>query len=160
MPDQRRYVYWDADCWLSYLNAVPERLPILDSLLADSSSDSGAVRIVTSAISQVEVAFGAAEQAGQALDPSVEQRIDSLWADRSAVLLIEYHEAIGVEARQLIRLSVGRGWSLKPMDAIHLATARWFRVSEFHTYETRLRRYGDDLGFPIVQPYTQTPQLL
>ena len=48
-------VYWDANVMLSYLNAVPERLPVIEELLRQSRA--AAIEIVTSALSIAEVAF-------------------------------------------------------------------------------------------------------
>lgn len=159
MPNQRQRIYWDADVWLSYVNEIPERLPTLDGLLADSASSNGTIELYTSALSQVEVAFGRMEQDKQALDPKIEEKIDKLWADRNAVKLVEYHDSIGIKARQFIRMATVKGWSLKPMDAIHLATAKWIKAVEFHTYDTRLIRYSNEFGLPIVNPYIQQPSL-
>ena len=160
MPSPKRHIYWDAPVWLSYINGDVERLPTLDALLADSSSSNGAIELYTSTVSQVEVAFAKTEQDKKVLDPTVEQQIDELWADRSALKLVELHETITKEARHFIRLAMTRGWGLKPMDAIHLATAKFFQCEEFHTYDERLLKYTNDVGFPIVEPHTQQPKLL
>jgi predicted nucleic acid-binding protein len=159
MPSPKRRIYWDAPVWLSYVNGDVDRLPTLDALLADSSSTSGAIELYTSTVSQVEVAFAKAEQDKRALDPTIEQQIDELWADRSALKLVELYETITREARQFIRLAMTRGWSLKPIDAIHLATAKLSQCEEFHTYDERLLRYTNDVGFPVVEPHTQQPRL-
>ena len=45
------------------------------------------------------------------------------------------------------------------MDAIHLATAKWLGVDEFHTYDTGLHKYAANLGFKIIEPYTPQPRL-
>lgn len=155
MPDARRLIYWDTPVWLSYIQGILSRLPILDALLADSASNAGSIRIVASVLSQVEVAFLEQERSARVLDPDVEANIDRLWADRHAVQLVEYHEAIGREARSLIRMAMTKGWSLKPMDAIHLGTAKWSRVSEFQTYDNKLLKYSNDVGFPIVEPHAE-----
>ncbi len=110
----------------------------------------------------MEVAFGASEQKHRSLDEETERRIDSLWADPEAVVLVECHNAIGSEARNLIRSAIARGLSLKPLDAIHLATAQWLSkvgltVREFHTYDKRLRRCESIVGFRIIEP--NTPQI-
>ena len=151
--------------FLSYVNEIPDRIPILEALLASSASDNGVIKIYTSALSRVEVAFAASEQKQQALDSQVAQLLDNLWADPGAVVSIEYHDGIGRRARQLMRDSITKGWSLKPMDAIHLATAQWLcdvgmTVDEFHTYETRLPKYAAIVDFKILEPYTAQPHLL
>ncbi|MBI4289627.1 MAG: PIN domain-containing protein [Chloroflexi bacterium] len=160
MPNQRQRLYWDANVWLSYINAIPDRLPVLDASLADSASSNGSIELCTSALSQVEVAYGRLEQDKFALDPGVEGKIDKLWADRNAVKVVEYHDGIGAEARQLIRMAIPKGWSLKPLDAIHLATAKWFKAAEFQTYDTRLLKFSNELGLPILQPHAQQGRLL
>lgn len=160
MPDT--FIYWDANPFLSYINQHPDRMPTLDALLDDSAS--GSVTIYTSALSQVEVAFAASEQKRRALDAQEEQKIDGLWNDSDAVSLVEYHDGIGRQARALMRDAITRGWSLKPLDAIHLATAMWlvqagFQVAEFHTYDRSLDKYGSIVSFTICEPHTPQPKM-
>ena len=154
MPSLRRKIYWDSDCWLSFINAIPDRAPVLKFLLSDSKNEQGDIALVTSVISKVEVAFAQSEYQGKQIDRTVEDAIDALWADRSAVTLIEFHDQIALEARGLIRSGLHREWSLKPMDAIHLATAKSLDVDEFHTYDKGLVKEGlsAHLGFPIRNP--------
>lgn len=149
----RRRIYWDSCVWLRYINETPEDKEVLDILLRDSAMRTGDIALITSTIALTEVAYGAAEQSHQALDADIEQKIDSLWADQTAVTLVEFFPAIALRARGLIRISIERGWSLRPFDAIHLATAQRLEVTEFHTYDQRLLRYTTDLGFPITAPY-------
>jgi predicted nucleic acid-binding protein len=138
-------IYWDSCNFLSYINEMPDRVSILDALLASSASDTGTINLLTSELSKVEVAFGATEQLQRALVPEIEEKIDNLWADPSAVAVVEYHDGIGREARSLIRAAITRGWRLKPNDAIHLATAAWLSrvgisIDEFHTYDHSLHK--------------------
>ena len=142
MPEAHRVIYWDSCVFLSYVNVYPDRMPVLDVLLDESAG--GAVKLFTSTLAHVEVAFSASEQQQEALDPQVEQQIDSLWADPEVVVSVEYHDGIGRVARRLMRSAVKTGWSLRPLDAIHLATAQWLcsveqGVDEFHTYDSRLK---------------------
>ena len=51
-------------------------------------------------------------------------------------------------------------WALKPLDAIHLSTARWLEVAEMHTYDDRLHKFAEHVGFPITTPRTSQPKLL
>lgn len=160
MPSRRRRIYWDSNCWLYLISADPEREPILKAFLSDSKSKPNDTLLVTSVISKVEVAFAQIEYQGNQLDRSVEDAIDSLWAD-TAVTLIEFHDQIAIQARELIRSGLHRQWSLKPMDAIHLATAKSFGVDEFHTYDKGLIKEGlsAHLGFPIGNPGLTDQQL-
>lgn len=156
MVSGRRRIYWDSDVWLSCVNGYPDRLPVLETLLADSRASLADIELLTSTVAQTEVAFALTERESQTLDPEVEAKIDSLWTDKRAITLVEYHTAIAREARGLIRLGIEHQWQLKPLDAIHLATARWLGVREFHTYDRKLRRYSEQVGFSIMEPYVAT----
>lgn len=160
MSSSRRRIYWDADVWLSYINGEGSRLPTLDAILADSSSPKGEIELCTSEMSEVEVAFAKTEQDKKALDDDVEKQIDAMWGDSATLKVVEYHHTIGIEARKMIRLGMEKGWQLKPMDAIHLATAKFLGVSELHTYDRRLLKYSGDVGFPIVEPRTSQPRMI
>ncbi len=165
MPESRRIVYWDACAFLSYINDITDRIPILEALLDGSARDNGAIKIYTSTLSAVEVAFAASEQKQQTLHPQVEQQLDNLWADPGAVVSVEFHDGIGGRARKLMRDGIAQGWNLKPNAAIHLAPAHWLYdvgipVDEFHTYDTGLPRYAAVVDFKILAPYTPQPRLL
>lgn len=57
-----------------------------------------------------------------------------------------------------MREALSKGWSLKPYDAIHLATAARLRVARFHTYEEgKLDKYGLLIGCTVQKPFA--PQL-
>ena len=155
-------LYWDANNFLSYINGVPERLPVLDGLLYRATA--GDAVIYTSALSQVEVAFAATERLQRALDPQTEQRIDQLWADPKTITVVDYHIHIGREARSLMRNAMTERWRLSPMDAIHLATALWLRqtgipVAEFHTYDRDLIAYAAIDGVAVCEPHIIQPNL-
>lgn len=158
MPGEAPRTYWDACVLLSYINGIPERVLIIDELLRQSRA--GDIELLTSAISQVEVAFAASEQQGQALDPQVEQQITGLWVPGSPIKAVEFYELIAERARLLMRQGITQGWgSLKPADAIHLATAQQMAVAEFHTYDGDLLKWSGTAGFPIVEPHTPQGQL-
>jgi predicted nucleic acid-binding protein len=126
-------------------------LPTLDALLAESAS--GQIRIVSSSLSIVEVAFGASEQKGGRLSADVEARINALWEDNATGELVEFYPRIAFRARALMRLAMVQGWSLKPADAIHLATAEIAQTEEFQTYDSSLAKYSILISMPILQPY-------
>ncbi len=150
--------------FLYYVNMIPEYLSLLEQILEDSTNDSSPIKIYTSALSHVEVSFAASEQQNQALDPEVEQLIGNLWSDPGAVVSVEYHTDVDQIATGLMRDAITRGWSLKPLDAVHLATAQWLSsvgliVEEFHTYDRKLLRYSPIVEFPIVEPRIENPRM-
>ena len=153
MPGKLSFVYWDSCVLLSYINADPGRIDILEAFLDEIQKSNREKRIVTLILTKVEVAWTATEHTRQALSPIVEQTTDNLWNDESVIGFIELHEGIAIRARDLIRQSLTQGWSLKPPDAIHLASAQWLGVEEFHTYDDKLPRYGTMIGCKICPPY-------
>ena len=162
MPDTPAF-YWDSCVSLSYINEMPDRLSTLNALLESSSR--GEIRLFTSELSRVEVVFSATEKGNKTLDPETERRIDGLWENPMVITMVEYHRGIEREARRLMRDAITRGWSLKPLDAIHLATAQWLSntgitIDEFHTYDAPLFKYGPIVGFKIVEPNTTQPMLI
>lgn len=158
MSNEIKEVYWDSCVFLHYIEGTPRWMPVLDALLDEASQSKDTV-IVTSTISITEVAFAQLEKDNQTLDPEVVAAIDDLWNDRSAVKLVEYNEVIAREARDLLRRKVHLGRHLKPMDAIHLATAITRQVSDFHTMDEKLQRAWQDLGFAVRNPFTDKPKL-
>lgn len=165
MPDAPRIIYWDSCVFLYYVNMIPEHLSLLEQILEDSASDSSPIKIYTSVLSHVEVSFAASEQHNQVLDPEIERLISNLWSDPEAVVSVEHHTDIGQLATGLMRDAVTEGRSLKPLDAVHLATAQWLSsvgltVEEFHTYDQRLFNYSSVVGFPIVEPRIENPRML
>lgn len=139
MADRLRRLYWDSSVFLAYLNDETERVDVIEELF--SRAQEGSVEIVTSVSSITEVAFVATEQAGGVLSEEAAQQIDKLWSDRSAVRLYEFHELVAREARELIRQALANKWSLKPFDAIHLATASRAGVEECHTYDPKWAKF-------------------
>ena len=163
MPDSPKAIYWDSCVSLSYINAVPARIQALDSLLDDCAK--GLISLYTSDISRVEVAFAVSEKEQRVLDPETERRIDSLWNDPKIFTMVEFHSDIAKEARTLMRQAIPNGWSLKPLDAMHLATASWLSkagvaIEEFHTYDGSLTKYGAIVGFRVSEPTITNPRLL
>ena len=157
MPDDQLLIYWDANVFLSYINGDPERLSHIDAFLEKSGKD---ILIYTSTFSIVEVAFGKAEQDGKALDVETEKKINSLWMPGSPVGLVEFHALIAEEAKKLMRHAISCGWKLKPMDAIHMATALSIPVKEIHTYEPSWDKYSSHIGISIARPIAAQPKLL
>lgn len=135
------HTYWDTNCFLSWLNGEPERAPVLEALL--DLAERGERSLVTSTLTLVEVVYALPEQTGAPLDES---------GERALITFVDVHEGIARQARRLMRDAIGRGWSLRHADAVHLASARAAGAAEFHTYDRALFKYRDILPFPIGNP--------
>jgi predicted nucleic acid-binding protein len=154
MPDDPRRIYWDANVPLSYLNDVPDRAPTIEELFRKARAVE--IELLTSSISRVEIAFVQSEKEGGTLDPAAEQAIDALWLPGSPIKTVEFYDLIADRARRLIRQGIEQGWgSLKPQDAIHVATAAQMGVSEMHSYDAQVKKWSGKLGFPITDPQTE-----
>lgn len=153
MPDDPRRVYWDANVVLSYLNGVPERVPIIEELFKQARAEE--IELLTSSVSRVEIAFVQSEKDSGELDQEAEEAIDAFWSPGSPIKTVEFYDLIAEDAKALIRQGIEQGWgSLKPMDAIHVATAQRMKVSEMHSYDDRVKRWSERLGFPITDAGT------
>ena len=60
-----------------------------------------------------------------------------------------------------MRAAIEKGWSLKPADALHLATAHQLKAKEFHTYDEGLKKFVEltDNQFTIAAPISSAPHL-
>jgi predicted nucleic acid-binding protein len=157
MPGDCPVIYWDSNVLISYLDGDQDRLPIIDELFRRARSRE--IELITSVISQVEVAFVASEREGRVLDSEVEQSINELWTPASPINVVEFHELIATRARELIRVGLVEDRSIRPIDAIHLASAEAVETSELQTYDEGLHRWTATTGFPVGEPQTPQPQL-
>jgi predicted nucleic acid-binding protein len=158
MADPPRLLYWDSCVFISLLSKYPDRISTLEAIVDFIENGDGKTKIVTSEMAKVEVAF----VGDKPLTPESEQAIDDFWADDSVVELLEFHDQIAKLARHLVRESKSRGvHRMKPLDAIHLASAISFNVTEFHTYNLGdFVWYQGDVKFKICEPYIAQPKLL
>ena len=145
--------YWDACVFLSMIEGDADRIPVINAILHEA--EKGEVEIYTSTLSITEVAFAKAEKDNKSLDPDVEAKIDKLWQPSSPFKLCDVFDTITIDAKLLIRQSlVSGGRSLKPADAIHIATARHLSVNAIHTYDDTMLRAASLVDFDIEKPRT------
>ncbi len=159
MADLPTYIYWDANCFLHYINESSESIDTLQGILSEVEQSEGKRKIVTSMLSIVEVAHSGQELINRTLDESTLNRIDRIFYDSSVVLLVEFSPFIAEQAREIMRLGLEKSLKRDPRDCIHLATAKYMKVSEAHTYDRALWAYSDHLGIRVCQPRVQEPRL-
>jgi len=154
MADKQHKIYWDACCFLHYINGTPEWVAVLRTVL-ESASTRPQLTIYTSIVSRVEVAYSIEEQKAGLLSNEELEKIDKLW---SAVNIVELCGRIALTARQLIRDArvMKPPLALRSADAIHLATAKHLEVDAIYTTDTKLlnKAYSDLVGIPIRKPDT------
>lgn len=149
--------YFDACLFLALINEDGERFKIVEAILDDAENN--AAEVHTSRLSVVEVAFGESEKKGKALSAAAERKIDKLWHPSSPIRISDVHGLVTLEARSLMRQAMAEGWnrntewSLKPPDAIHLATAKVLKVAKFFTYDSRLKKLDKLSGCDVCEPF-------
>ena len=159
MPASPRYIYWDANCFTYYINEHPEHIDTLQGILSEVENSNGDYKIVTSTLSMAEVAFTEQERLRQALGDTELSKIDSIFQDDNVVLLVDLNQLIAQRARDVMRVGLEKSLKKDPRDCIHLATAKFMRAVEVHTYEKSLWDYSAHLGIKVCEPHVQQPGL-
>lgn len=126
-------------------------LQVLEDLLSNSADAGNPIEIVTSAFTITEVAYLEAEKAQLAASDSAWEAIRDFWDER-VILPVELHERIAMDAREIVRESKFGQWTVKPKDAVHLATAQRLGCRAFHTYDKGLLACDGRFPFPITVP--------
>lgn len=159
MPDKRkpRRVYLDSCVYLSYINQESDKLADIDAIFREA--DRGETELWTSVVTITEVAFAKIEQDGKLPDAETLAKIDALWTPPAATKLVEFYEAIARDARDLMRVALPQGRKpLKPMDAIHVATAKRLDIPTILTYDDPMLGWDGDVGIQIVRPSPIRPE--
>lgn len=146
------YIYCDSCVFLAYFKAEPQRIDTIEQLFQEVQSSPDR-KLLTSVLTITEVSHVAEERSHQSLIGGWEDALDEFWADSSLLEFIEFHEPMARKARQLIRQAITLGYTLKPADAIHLASATYAGVSEYFTYDNRLTKFSAMTGLDIKEPY-------
>ena len=147
--------YWDSCVFLSYIMNEKDRASTVLNLLEEA--ENGRVKICTSIISIVEVAFAKTEKDKKSLSPEIEKKINELWLPASPIKILDFYELIAKDSRDLIRLTIGKKYRVRPADAIHLTTAKKIGATEFHSYDKKLNKkeIREYLGFDIKEPESE-----
>ena len=148
--------YWDSGVFVAYLNDEEGRADIVEELLEDAQD--GKSIIITSTFALVEVLKVKGQKA---LSQNQDQMIVDMF-EYPCIRFVEPDRNVCEEARRLI-------WnhpSLKPKDAVHLASALAFArrlpLSGLFSYDDDFLKLNGIVTnkFPIVKPVVKEPLLI
>ena len=128
---QIKKVYWDTCVWLGLINQEPDKLKRCEYVLSQARAKE--LEIWTSAFTLAEVYKITVEGKAQSLPDNKDIEFES-YIEQDFLVVAQVDIDLGVMARRLLR----RHPPLKkPPDAIHLATAVFHNLDEFHTFDDK-----------------------
>lgn len=144
--------YWDTVCFLGVLNEEPDKLSACRAVIG--AAEKGDVRIVTSALTIAEVLW----PKGRPLQlPKEKAEVVQGFFQHEWIVVRDIDRFIAERARAL----VWENKSLKPKDALHVATALDAGVEQFDTYDKTLVGLSGKIGSPpLVIGYPNEPESL
>ncbi len=150
--------YLDSNVLIAYLANEVDRASTIQSMLDDAREKK--TKVYTSVLSITEVAFLVTNEADDPIGS--EDSIDQLWMPASPIQLLDISTRIAREARAIIRKSKSLGTkTVKPADAIHLASASIHDCDCVFTYEkvaTR-NRWAELIKLRVAAPFLDEPRL-
>ena len=136
MASSPKRIAWDSCAWIAHIQQ--EKIYADDSTVVEDrgamcrrvlqAAENGTLEIVVSSISLVEVICK--NRAAGTDDRTVRD-----YFDNDYILLVNADKLVGDRARKLMLAGHSK---LKPVDAIHLATAAIANAEELHTFDDRL----------------------
>jgi predicted nucleic acid-binding protein len=142
-------IYWDSDAFLGWLQEEPGKVELCDGTLTRVTK--GEVLIVTSALTIAEVLW----MRGAPMIPVTKAELVRKFFRRSYIRVRNVTRAISEDAQDLV-------WShsIRPKDAIHVATALDAKVPFLETFDDRLLKQTGTVGDPplVIRRPIATPQ--
>jgi predicted nucleic acid-binding protein len=134
-------IYWDSNVFIDLIEKTPARYQVLEGIV--NSAERGEVRIVTSAMSLVEVSK--LNNLGGVL-PEWKEKLIVQFFENDYISVRTVDRVVAETARPIIR-----GHNLKAPDAIHVATALLARAQVLHTYDSQdLLPLDRKIGLPSL----------
>ena len=146
----RKIVYWDSDVFLALINEDKSTLELQRCTDVWISAQKGDIHIVTSTLTSAEVIH----KKGQVkLDPNKRHLVSNFFRQNFIS-----QKPVTREIAELARDVVWDS-NIKPKDAIHIATAAYYRLKSFHSFDKNLvdKVTIDVAGFPVsvVKPHAE-----
>ena len=111
-------------------------------------------KILTSIYTKIEIAFIDEEATIKRLDPAAPEKIDALLNDTNIMSLLNVSNLVAEKARGIVRLTkVSDIATVKPKDAIHIASALVYGADELFTYDEGMCKWDSRIeGLRICKP--------
>ncbi|PLX43347.1 MAG: PIN domain-containing protein [Hyphomicrobiales bacterium] len=132
-------IYWDSDCFLGHFKDEDGKAEKCDGVI--QRAERGEVIIVTSALTLAEVLW----MRGQTKIDKSKEDIVKRFFRRSYIRVYNVTRKISENAQDLVWDS-----SIKPKDAIHVATAIHLDVSALETFDQKLIGKSGTVGNPLL----------
>lgn len=132
-------IYWDSDCFLGHLQAEPGKAEKCDGVI--QRAERGEVLIVTSALTLAEVLW---MRGGQRVSKDKAEIVQRFFR-RSYIRVHNVTRKISEDAQELVW-----DYSIKPKDAIHVATALHLGIATLETFDTKLIAKSGTVGNPLL----------
>lgn len=164
---QRTVTYLDTCVFLWFFNnpsdnqEAYERHIIVRTLLEEAERNER--QILTSMYTKIEVAYLETESSIRKLEPDTIDRFDSVLDNVSLVSLVNVTHSVAQKAREVVRSTmVAPVKSIKPKDAIHVASALTYGATELFTYDEGLCKWNGNPAInnlTVCHPYVQNKPL-
>ncbi len=139
----RCVVYWDSAAFLGLINKDKTAYQNGMCEAVWNAGRDGSIHIVTSTLAAAEVIY---MKGVPKLDPAKRTFVSNFFRQQ--------HLSQKSVTRMIAELARDVVWDsvIKPKDAIHVATAAFYKIAEFHTYDDGLLRLGKITvnGFTII----------
>ena len=129
---------WCSCTIIDYLKGAERAKPCIEII---QHQRQGAREIVTSILAEAEVAY-----LGKEISHSVAEEMIKEFFGRLYIVRVPVDRLIAEEARRLVRTYTG----LKPLDAVHIATALCKKVPLLETFDDRLLNLDGKEGDPLL----------
>lgn len=133
-------IYWDSDCFVAWFNDETNKAECCDGVI--QRAERGEVLIVTSTLTLAEVLW---MRGHKKLTPKKAEKVQKFFR-RSYLRLYNVTRKIAESAQVLVWES-----SIKPKDAIHVATALNLDVVALETFDEGLLKKSGKVGEPLLK---------
>ncbi len=140
-------VYWDSNAFLGLLNGEEDKVQSCEDVWA--AGERGLLAIVTSTLTVAEVIYA---KGASKLDPAKRPMVNNFF--RAAHIVQKpLTRTIAELARDVVWDS-----NVRPKDAVHISTAAYFKIKEFHTFDKplldskliKVKGFGVSIQMPYV----------